>query len=362
MCKVSIDVRQKRFLIVKLNHLGDTLLLTPSLRYLRERFPGARVDVVVRKGCEAVLEGNPDIFRVLTVAPPSKERAAGGGGGFFSVLRQVWSAGYDYAFDLSNSDRAKLLVLASRAANRGINDSYCELGWKRRIFNRFSHFEWGRQHQVLRDFQTIVDVLDSSAEEPVSATECPPLYIDCAVAPACLSSAVPGLNLDAPFVVIHPVSRWQFKQWLPERWAQVADFLFKQEGLQVVFSCGPIPDEQCYIDTILNACQHQHFATGGKLRLRELAALMRNADLFLGVDTVAMHLAAAVQLPSVVLFGPSSEWSWHPWRNRHQMLLGECSCKKNRHFVCDKSRVYPCMAGIETNVVVNAARSLLHGE
>lgn len=355
-------VRPKRFLIIKLNHLGDTLLLTPSLSYLRSRFPDARIDVVVRKGCEAVLEGNPDIHRVFTVAPPSKERSVANRESFFNLLREVWRSRYDYAFDLSNSDRAKLLVLASRAAVRGINDSCCYLGWKRWIFNHFSHFEWARQHQVLRDFRTIVDVLDFPEVATPNDEECPSLFVNSDVDLSPLCAAIPKLKLKAPFVVIHPVSRWQFKQWLPENWAQVADSLFEQKGLQVVFSCGPSANERIYIESILSICKCQHLTTDGKLSLRELAALMKRAHLFLGVDTVAMHLAAAVQLPSVVLFGPSSEWSWHPWRSPYQLVLGDCSCKKSRRFICDKSKIYPCMAAIEVDSVLRVANDFLHGK
>jgi len=94
-----------KVLLVKLNHLGDTLLATPTLRLLRNRFPQAEIDVVVRAGCEAVLEGNGDASRVITV-PGAK------------ALLAVLGRRYDYAFDLSSSDRAKLLILASLARAR----------------------------------------------------------------------------------------------------------------------------------------------------------------------------------------------------------------------------------------------------
>jgi heptosyltransferase III len=90
-----------------------------------------------------------------------------------------------------------------------------------------------------------------------------------------------------------------------------------------------------------------------------MGLLLGRAKLFLGVDTVMMHLAAAMQTPSVALFGPSSEWSWHPWQCRHEMVLGACSCKATRRFVCDKNKPYPCMEKITVDAVMAAANKLL---
>ena len=311
-----------RILVVKLNHLGDTLIMTPALRLLRQRFPQAWIDVVVRAGCEAVLEGNPDVSQIITV--PGWRALA-------TVLRRR----YEYAFDLSNSDRAKLLVLASGAQYRAINARYDVHGWRKEIFNRPSWFDWRREHMVLRDFRTVADTLGAEAVPG-------PLYLN---TEADVETPPP------PYAVIHPTSRWAFKQWLPERWAAVADFLGSQ-GLKVVLSTGPGENGSGIQSKAI------HSRTEGRMSLRQLGRLIRGARLFLGVDTVAMHIAAAVQTKTVVLFGPSSEWSWYPWQAPHQLVLGACSCKATRQFVCDKSRPYPCMQGITVEEVCAAAGRL----
>jgi heptosyltransferase III len=317
-----------KLLLAKLNHLGDTLLLTPTLRALRQKLPDARIDVVVRPGCEAALDGNTDVSNILV-----STRAAS----------RVFGQRYDYAFDLSNSDRAKVLIALSAARVRAINEWHAELRWKRVLFNRLTHFEWAREHQVLRDYRAVADVV--GLQEAV-----PPLVFNTDVdvpAPA------------APYAVIHPVSRWAFKEWLPDRWAAVADRLRRNHALNVVFSSGPDARERDYVASILNVSMEKHATTHGRLTLRELGRLIRGAQLFAGVDTVAMHIAAAVQTPIVALFGPSSEWSWRPWQCRHELVLGPCSCKATRNFVCDKSTLYPCMAAITAESVSEAAGRML---
>lgn len=331
-----------KILLAKLNHLGDTLLLTPTIRFLKEQFPATEIDVIVRAGCEEVLRGNPDIRQIFSVGDSQETKNVRPARGI--LLRR-----YDYAFDLSDSGKAKLWILLSAARIRGINDAYHSVGWKRRLFNRVSNFEWGMQHQVLRDFRTVADVMELKGEPG-------PLRFYPQAEPGNLQNILPASE---NFAVIHPTSRWAFKQWLPERWAAVADEIRRRHGLTVIFSTGPAQREIEYVRTILGAAREKHFSTEGKLSLHELGLLLQRAKLFCGVDTVAMHLAAAMQTPTVALFGPSSEWSWHPWQCRHQIILGECSCKATRQFICDKSKPYPCMERITTDAVVSAADKIL---
>nr|CRH06480.1 Putative GT9 : lipopolysaccharide heptosyltransferase III [Candidatus Magnetococcus massalia] len=344
----------KQILLVKLNHIGDTLLMTPTIRFLKQRFPHCAIDVIVRSGCEGVLQGNRDIRHLMVAAHPNPKNRT-----LKRTIQEQWKIvktitlrRYDFGFDLSNSDRAKLYLLLSAAKIRGINNWKLMPLWKLKLFNRTSGYAWGPHHQVLKDFRTVTDVMGLEGEAG-------PLVINTEVDRSDMEKRVADLPWHKPYVVIHPTSRWQFKQWLPESWAEVADRLNREKGLSVVFSIGPGEVESRALDQILAHCQLSHTTIRGALQLRQLAYVMEHAALFLGVDTVAMHLAAAVQLPAVALFGPSSEWSWSPWLSSHQLVLGPCDCKKTRKFICDKSRPYPCMEAIRVETVMAQAEKLL---
>lgn len=341
-----------KFLLIKLNHIGDTLLMTPAIRFIKDKYPDAEIDVVVRRGCEAVLTGNPDISNLITVAGHERRPAAEAAGEFFRNFKAIFNKGYDYAFDLSNSDRAKLWIFLSRARVRSINEWRAKLGLKRHLFNSFTIFEWGPEHQVLRDFRAVADVLEPSAKPGG-------LYINTDVDVGALVRKLPFLDGPGKYALIHPVSRWAFKEWLPKRWAEVADWLRNERGLRVIFSSGPDKAERERIGKILKLAGKGHHFTDGKISLRELAYLTEKASLFIGVDTVAMHIAAAVKAPTVALFGPSSEVSWGPWQCPHELVIGECSCKKTRKFICDKSRPYPCMEKISVDDVKDAVKKVL---
>lgn len=346
-----------RILLIKLKHYGDTLLMTPAIRAIHDHFPQAQIDVMVRSGCEVMLQGNPAIAHIIPVAHPEKQHRAWrrSFGELVSALKIIWRQRYDYAFDLSNSDRAKLWVVLSRARYRAINSHHKRLGWKSRLFNRFSDYLYYWDHQVLKDFRTITDVMQFEASPG-------PLEFHGRADADGLWKKLPDFSPNSPYAVIHPTSRWSFKQWLPERWAEVADQLSQSCGLQVVLSSGPGKQETEYIQQILKNARGRHWATLGKASIMELAMLMKQARLFLGIDTMAMHLAAAMQVPIVALFGPTLEASWHPWQCPYELVLGACVCKKNRKVTCDKNRPYKCMAGIEVKEVLAAAEKCLNNK
>ncbi|MBG88477.1 MAG: putative lipopolysaccharide heptosyltransferase III [Verrucomicrobiales bacterium] len=343
-----------KILLAKLNHLGDTLLMTPTIRFLREKYPDARIDVLVRAGCEAMLSGNPDVSNVIPVARPEKAKRtlAAGLSEFTNTFAKLFLRRYDYAFDLSDSDRSKLWMLLSAAKVRGVNDAYETLGNKRWMVNRISKFKWGREHQVLKDFQTVLDCTGLTGEVG-------PLRFYPQVDAGSISKKLPFVSDIGNYTIVHPTSRWPFKQWLPERWAEIADTIRRNHKLKVVFSCGP---DQREIDTVAEIFQHtkeEHFSTDGRINLNEFGWLLARAKLFLGVDTVAMHLAAAMQTPIVTLFGPSQEWSWRPWQAPNEIVFGDCPCKVAMVFKCDKTKVYPCMERITVNDVVAATGRML---
>lgn len=344
-----------RFLLVKLNHIGDTLLMTPTIRWIRQQYPDAIIHVVVRKGCEVVLQGNPDINELIALAKPEKsQRTKADSKQARAVLwRFLLGPRYDCAFDLSDSDRAKILVLASRAKIRGVNAWHGAKGLGK-LFNRYSDFAWGSEHQVLKDFRTVTDCLGHKAQPG-------PLVLHSSMTDDVLKAALPQWDAQNDFVLLHPVSRWAFKEWHVQSWREIIQWLNTEYGLNVVLSCGPDAREVAVTDEIAKGLNHV-ISTQGKLSLDKVAALLKRAKLYLGVDTAVMHMSAALQVPSVVLFGPSSEWSWAPWQVKNELVLADCNCKRTRKFVCDKSKIYPCMAGVAVDQVQSAVQKVLAKE
>ena len=296
-----------RVLLIKLKHLGDTLLLTPTIRFLKERFPGIEIDVIVRSSCEAILESNPDVSRVLTVARPESDRRTWRSGLLenLRLIRTIIGTGYDFALT--------------------------------------SH------HQVMRDFETVTRIMGVTGDAG-------PLTFHPSVDEADLIRRFPWACASQPYAVIHPTSRWSFKEWLPEHWAAVADGLAAL-GLQVVFTGGPDALERETIAKIQSHARISHISVAGQVSVHEFGYILKRAGLFLGIDTFAMHLAAAMQTPSVALFGPSLVPAWTPWKNRAEVIAGPCHCNPSTHRECARPHTV-CMASITAASVLEAAVQL----
>ena len=159
-----------------------------------------------------------------------------------------------------------------------------------------------------------------------------------------------------PFVHMHPASRWHFKCWPAERNAQLADRL-AAEGHQLVLTSAP--EETSLVDEILSKTASKPLNLAGKLTLKELGALTARARLFIGIDSMPMHLAAAMGTPTVALFGPSSEDEWAPWNVEQRVVTSTHSCRPCRVDGCGGGKVSECLTLLPVDAVHAAARELL---
>jgi heptosyltransferase-3 len=177
-------------------------------------------------------------------------------------------------------------------------------------------------------------------------------------------SFVPGAEAETkvralvtePFVHMHPASRWRFKCWPAERNAAFADRL-ADEGHRVVMTSAP--DETPFIDEILGRMKSKPVNLAGKLSLKELGALTARARLFVGVDSMPMHLAAAMGVPTVALFGPSSEIAWGPWNVQQRVVTTTHACRPCGVDGCGGGKVSECLTLLEVEPVHAAAKALL---
>ena len=304
------DSRAVRLLFVKLKHIGDALLLTPTLAAVRAAYPQAEIWVVVRKGTEGILAGCPAIDRLLTAAlPETAKRSLFNGLQDLRLAMELRRQQFDHAFELGNGDRGRILVALSRAHRRCANDEVYRVPWYlRRRFDCLSKRGWRNEHQVEVAFNLVNEFLPLGVKEP------PPLVFDRARA----DSYDLGMKL-TDYVLIHPATRWQRKRWPIEKWIETGRELLRLVP-KLVISVGPDAGEVQLGDTLAAALGPQAISTRGQLSWAQLAGLLYRARLFVGVDTAAMHLAAACQCPTIALFGPSTISQWHPWQVRHELV------------------------------------------
>jgi ADP-heptose:LPS heptosyltransferase len=163
-------------------------------------------------------------------------------------------------------------------------------------------------------------------------------------------------NVAKPYVVLHPGSARQEKLWEPTQWAEVIECFGRSNGIDLILTSGPSPDEHAHIAAIKTKTQQQIIDLSGKTDLLTLAALIGQARLLVTVDSAPMHLAAATRTPQVILFGPTNPFHWRPRGSPAVILQGNSAAP-----VTEFSPVRPrfAMSQISTEAVIGAMDSLL---
>lgn len=339
-----------RILFTKLRHIGDNLLITPLIAATKQRFPEAEIWVAVRRGTEGILAGCPEVDRIVTTARPEEGRRTWRDvASDLGTLAKIATTRFDYAFELGDNDRGRTLVMASRATVRCTNSYERPNGeplspfWKHR-FNQLVTTGHAPVHQVLRDYNTAREALSLPQEAP-------PLRF---AREAWLDHPLKPL-ITGPYAVIHAATRWSSKAWDQTRWQAVVRALLEKFP-QVIISCGPNAREITEAEQLCAAHTGRVLSTRGRLSWSQLATLLGSAELFVGVDTAAMHLAAAVQCPSVVLFGHAPAYQFRPWKSPYRVV-------RSRDALPEKERIFlageQLMGEIFPKEVIQAVNSLL---
>jgi ADP-heptose:LPS heptosyltransferase len=163
-------------------------------------------------------------------------------------------------------------------------------------------------------------------------------------------------KITRPYIILHPGSAREEKLWDPARWAEVIEHFGRNNGIDLVLTSGPCPDEQAHIDAIKSKTQHQIIDLSAKTDLLTLAALIGQARLLVTVDSAPVHLAAATRTPQVILFGPTNPFHWRPRESPAAVLHGESGAP-----VIEFSPMRPrlAMSQISTEAVISAMDLLL---
>ena len=338
----------KKILIVKLRHLGDVLLTGPVFASLKRALPDAQIDAYVYTEAFPMLEGHPALGRLIGYDRKWKKM------GFFSrllqegrVLREIRKGGYDLVISLTEGDRG---ALAAKVAKAPIRVGFEPKGkWQKKIYTHVAKNCPGVRHTVERNLDALRRIGISPEERE--------LYLH---VPEEARKSIEQKIGTAPFVMIHPTSRWRFKCWPKEKMRQLAESLI-QRGKKLVFTSGPDSAEMEMLEEITRGLDVVNL--GGRITLKELAALIEKTELLICVDSVPLHMASALKKPVVAIFGPTSDVAWGPWRNKQARVVSQnLSCRPCYQDGCGGSKISDCLYTLPVSQVLDAVDGLLGGE
>jgi heptosyltransferase-3 len=357
MLKDAIDLNLiRRVLIIKLRHHGDVLLGSPVFNVLKNHAPHLEIDALVYKDTAEMLSLHPAISQLYTIDRGWKSAGfvaqAKAELKLFSVLR---ARRYELIIHLTDHNRGAWLTRLL-----GVRNSVAEkLHNRGKFWNRsFSHYyrapRGGRRHRVELNLDALRRIGVYPAEQERKLILVPGNEAEIYVEQELERHGLRG----KPFIHVHPTSRWSFKCWPEEKTGGLISNL-QQEGIRVVLTAGPGADEAASIERITARISAPIIDLSGRLSLKQLAALTARAQVFVGVDSAPMHIAAAMGTPTIVLFGPSGDIEWGPWQVPNRVITSRHTCRPCGIDGCGGGKVSECLQNISVAEVLEAAHSLL---
>jgi heptosyltransferase III len=336
--------------------LGDVLVTTPCLTALKEAYPQARITMIVNQGTDVMVRDNPCLSEVIPLERDPKKKFWEEWfyqGQLISSLRRKR---FDLSIDFSGGDRGAILSWLSGAGERiGYHPKKPKQWWWKKAFTRTVKTSGADQHVVDHHLEAVrllgLNPLKHSLRfhwKPEDENFLDQILLQ------------KGFDNRSPYVVVHPTSRWMFKIWRLEGYAQVIDHIQQNLGFSVLVTSGPEGKELDAVKAILQQCQTKPVDLSGQLNLKQLGCLIARGRFFFGVDSAPMHMAAAVGTPVVALFGPSGEHMWSPWGEGHLVIKKDWDCRPCGEDGCQGSKISKCLAEITTPEVISAMETHLN--
>jgi predicted lipopolysaccharide heptosyltransferase III len=282
-------------LIIQLKRIGDLILTTPLLAPLRARFPGCEITLAIDRHAAALAPALA-ADRVLIF-----QRGLRGAAFWRGLLARRW----DLCLDATGNDRAALVSWLSRAGRKITWRRFAAKPLRRFLYTDFVESSVKERHTV--DHHTdLLRPLGVEIENAAPALTLP----DAARAEA--RRALGAAGAGEAFAVVHPGSARPEKYWIAGRWAEVIRALQLEHALPVVITGSADPREQAHVAEIQARLPQPAIDLTGKLPLLASAAVIARARIVCAVDSAPVHLADALGVPVVALFGPTNPFHWRP--------------------------------------------------
>ncbi|MDZ4762485.1 MAG: glycosyltransferase family 9 protein [Alphaproteobacteria bacterium] len=320
----------RRILLCNWAHLGDVVLTHPAVERVRAAWPGARIDFLTQTGSRQVVEAFTGIDRIHTLD-------------HWNLSRTSLSVGQKRARYLQDR-RALVAELASRRYDLAIDfyqhypTAAFEL-WKAGIPVRVGYssggfspllthaLDWSRDDRhVIERHGDLVNLIAPASRELSLVASYPP------ASPETLA-ALNARGVPARYALLHTGTGGAFKEWPEEQWAELVSSLVARGWPLVLTGAGSRETER---NRRLAAHDPSILDLTGALNWAGFTALVANADLLIGLDSVASHLGAAFQVPTVsVRTGAVSNKVWGPLNARALAVTSPTPCAPCHRTGCD---------------------------
>jgi heptosyltransferase-3 len=334
--KIPLSKPQGDILLIQLGDIGDVVLTMPTIRALRENFPENSITVCVREKARELIEDCPWINETISVEKHKRNLKQE----FIcqkNFIAALWKHHFDLVFELRTGTRGAIVAFFSGASIR--IGRFAEDGrlWRNRIFthlvnpqNEIKEYVAEHSLNILAPFN-----LNTTNRLPVLFV---PSHRKQKANTILRNENIPIKN---PIIALHPFSLWKYKEWKIDQCIQLIEYIGNTYPFTIIITGSE--EERSRAAELVAKSKIKIYNLAGKTSIGVLPAVLQACRLFIGVDTAALHIAAAVGTPTIGIFGPSSPINWAPRGDQHIVVSKDRPCVPCRQKGCQNSEVSQCL-------------------
>lgn len=332
-------------LVIKLASIGDVVLVTTSLKAIRKKFPHARIHCLIGKESRKILHNCPYLDGIIVYDSKGKER------GWLRLIkfsRKLRKHRFDIIIDFQNSRKSHLLsFLGNPKKSYGYNRK-----WGSLLTNPLED-DHANMPPVAHQFQVLEEL--GIRYNKNAYLELWPSAQDDHYAKNLLNSEWLGNKSNMIGINIAASLKWQTKNWPIEYIARVCDML-SANNIRVIIT--GLDKDMSLARHLLSITKSKPANFVGKTDVLQLAALIKECKVFLTSDSAPLHIAAAMQIPVIALFGPTDSRRHIPPAKRIVILEKKLACAPCYGSRC-RILTHACMKDIQPEEVFHEIESLM---
>jgi len=342
--------QQKKILLFRTDRLGDLVLTTPAIKALRSAYPDAYIAMIVRPYTEDVVKDSPYLDEVILYDKYGSHKSLWAA---FKFAMEIRKRRFDRAIIFHPTNRMHITAYIANIPRRIGYDN--KLGFL--LTDRIKHTKHlGIKHE--RDYT--LDMLKALGIESDEKELFIPID-DNSISQVESIIADNGIKKNERFMVMHPGASCASKIWPSERFAKLADILIERHHIKIIVVGGRGEKDVFCADAVRKFMQNDAVFLTGQLSLRTLAALIMRSILFISNDSGPVHVATAVGVPVIDIFGRGqpglSPLRWGPLGPKDIVMHKDLGCKE-RCLAHNCKKSFACIRAISVDDAYNAILSM----
>ena len=328
-------------LIVKLSAIGDVIHALPVSYALRKKYPTAHITWVVEPTAYEIVKHNPCVDEVILFQKKAFKTFKGFKQNFKPFYKLLHRRKYDISIDLQGLFKSMAVVLTANAKKK---IGYVDMREGSNLISKAIKGPHFNGHIVDRYLDT-VKYLDCDTDNIIFPLKNTVEEIDY-VNNLLMDNKI---NDNTPFIVFAVGTNWVNKCWSTKNFAILSDLLSEHSIKTVLIGFGK-NDEQKALEITRQNTSNNIVNLVGKTSLMQTAALIKKAKAVVGGDTGNLHLAAALNIPAIMLMGPTDPNRNGPYKQIHNVILAGHDCDGCWKRTCRKN--IDCLSTITPNLVL----------